>query len=181
MPIVAKFLIKVESERVGEVSQALSNFNFKVFDTRFAGRVGETGNNVDNGCKLDKESLLVCEMKLAVHDVNKAFSLQNTLKSIRGVSSIDLPMYDWEEPTPAAPPAPPKLHWYERKFMPIIVSTIITAITVTYAVFHIKSVLDPQGSIHLPEWEIALIIGVPTVINFLFQYHHKYHPHDHSV
>jgi hypothetical protein len=168
----------VETDRIGEVSLALSNFNFQVFNTQLADRVGDP---LHYAAKTDKESILICQMKLPVQEVNKAFSLQQTLRSIRGINSIDLAMYDWEEPPPTPPPTPPKLQWYERRFMPLLVSTAIACITILYAVYHIQSVLDPENTKHIPWYEFALIIGVPTAINFLFQYVHKYHPHDHVL
>lgn len=155
MTIKVTCLLNIDQEYYTAIPTTLRGLGLTVVDTRPAEQT--TTNSHDRDA-------IACEKIFNDKDIASALALSATLEEIPGVKSAVALFTSIEDVKIET-----KLKWYQRPIIPVIISSTITAITVSYAIYHLVDVLDPKHLVSISQWDMVAIIAAPTAINFLFQ------------
>lgn len=156
MVIKVTCLLKVDNEYHSAVCANLTGLGITVVPTKPAESTG-AGNSHDRDA-------VACEKSFNDKDIASALALSSTLEEVPGVQSAVTVFTSVEDPKTQQ-----HLKWHQKPILTVIISSAITAITVSYAVYHLIDILDPTHQVVVSPWDIMAIITAPTAINFLFQ------------
>lgn len=155
-------LIRIDPDQKEAISSMITGLGFEVTPTK------QFEQN-DTGEFEESNDAIACKRTFKDKDISTTVYLPAVLREIPGVRSVQ-PIYISDDERIEKGP------WYRSSIIPISISSGITFITIVYAIEHLRTLLDPDHAIALDPWQLALVLGVPTAIVFLFQFLQKYFP-----